>query len=54
MRKKIEGLILYEAPKLREPYLVAGFSGWPNAGEVATGAVEKPKRSRKKEKVAVA
>ncbi len=38
-RKKIEGLILYEAPKLRAPYLVAGFSGWPNAGEVATGAV---------------
>jgi proteasome assembly chaperone (PAC2) family protein len=39
VRKKIEGLILHEAPKLKEPYLVAGFSGWPNAGEVATGAV---------------
>jgi proteasome assembly chaperone (PAC2) family protein len=37
--KKIEGLILYETPKLKEPYLVAGFAGWPNAGEVATGAV---------------
>jgi proteasome assembly chaperone (PAC2) family protein len=39
VRKRIEGLILYEAPKLKEPYLVAGFAGWPNAGEVATGAV---------------
>ena len=39
MPKKIEGLIFYEAPKLKQPYLVAAFAGWPNAGEVATGAV---------------
>lgn len=32
-------LILYHTPSLSNPCLVAGFAGWPNAGEVSTGAV---------------
>ena len=35
----MEHLTVYERPPLRSPYLVLGLSGWPNAGEVATGAV---------------
>ena len=29
----------FERPSLQEPYLLAAFSGWPDAGEVATGAL---------------
>jgi proteasome assembly chaperone (PAC2) family protein len=32
----MEGLILYEECQLRNPCLIAGFSGWANAGEVST------------------
>ncbi len=32
-------LVEYERPSLREPYLLAAFTGWPDAGEVATGAL---------------
>lgn len=35
----MENLTFIERPSLRSPYLVLGLSGWPNAGEVATGAV---------------
>ena len=35
----MENLVLYETPELRSPYLVAGFKGWPNAGEVSTRTV---------------
>jgi proteasome assembly chaperone (PAC2) family protein len=30
---------IYDHPPLRRPFFVMGLSGWPNAGEVATGAV---------------
>ena len=32
-------LVLFEQPELRHPAIVAAFGGWPDAGEVATGAV---------------
>ena len=32
-------LVEYERPSLKEPYLLAAFAGWPDAGEVATGAL---------------
>lgn len=32
-------LILHQTPELSHPCLVAGFSGWANAAEVATGVV---------------
>lgn len=35
----MENLLIFERPKLKKPYLVAGFSGWPNAGEVSTGVL---------------
>lgn len=35
----MENLIVYETPKLRSPYLVAGFAGWPNAAEVSTRTI---------------
>ncbi len=35
----MDALTILERPALRSPYLVMGLSGWPNAGEVATGAV---------------
>jgi proteasome assembly chaperone (PAC2) family protein len=31
--------IIFENPQLNHPYLVAGFSGWPDAGGVSTGVV---------------
>ena len=33
-------LALTHAPDLRAPYLLAGFGGWANGGEVSTDAVE--------------
>lgn len=36
---KIEGITFYELPELREPYLVAALAGWPDAAQVATGAI---------------
>ncbi|MBM3224794.1 MAG: PAC2 family protein [Candidatus Tectomicrobia bacterium] len=32
-------LVLTKRPALRAPYLVAGFGGWPNGGNVSTDAV---------------
>lgn len=32
-------LILYDKPYLRRPHMVMAFAGWPDAGEVATGAL---------------
>ncbi len=32
-------LILYDRPTLRRPHLVVAFAGWPDAGEIATGAL---------------
>jgi len=36
MEEKMEGLILYGECELKNPCLIAGFSGWANAGEVST------------------
>jgi proteasome assembly chaperone (PAC2) family protein len=33
-------LVLTKRPRLRAPYLVAGFAGWPNGGGVSTDVVE--------------
>lgn len=33
-------IILAERPKLREPYLICGISGWVDGGQAATGSVE--------------
>jgi proteasome assembly chaperone (PAC2) family protein len=35
----MSSLISSESPELRKPKVVAGFSGWANAGEVSSGAV---------------
>lgn len=35
----MENIILYEKPELREPFLIVGFSGWPNAAEISTQTV---------------
>ncbi|MCX7796797.1 MAG: PAC2 family protein [bacterium] len=35
----MEDLIVYEKIELNKPYLVMGFYGWPNAGEVATNTL---------------
>jgi proteasome assembly chaperone (PAC2) family protein len=35
----MEDVVLSHRPELRSPYLVAGFAGWPNAGEVSTGTI---------------
>lgn len=33
-------LVLTKRPRLRAPYLVAGFAGWPNGGGVSTDVVD--------------
>ena len=45
-------LVLYEKPALRNPYLVMGFGGWPDAGKVSTGSVEYLKNKLKAKKFA--
>ena len=35
-----ERLTIYARPKLKNPRLVIGFSGWMNGGEVSTGAID--------------
>ena len=47
----MEDLIIYQTPELRSPYLVAGFAGWPNAGEVSTGTISYLKEQLKAEKL---
>jgi proteasome assembly chaperone (PAC2) family protein len=39
MEKKMEELIYLERPNLNKPYLIIGFEGWPNAGEVSSLAL---------------
>lgn len=34
-----EHIILLQRPELVRPVLIAGFGGWPNAGEVSTGVL---------------
>jgi len=34
-----KNLIFYDKPKLNKPYLIAGFEGWPDAGQVSSKAV---------------
>ena len=36
----MDRLALTHTPDLRAPYLVAGFGGWANGGEVSTDVVE--------------
>ena len=40
----MSNLIISETPELRKPKVLAGFSGWANAGEVSSGAVSYLKR----------
>ncbi|MBW1972318.1 MAG: hypothetical protein DRP55_03315 [Spirochaetes bacterium] len=37
MKDKIK---FFEKPKLKSPTIIAGFEGWPNAGEVSTGTLK--------------
>jgi proteasome assembly chaperone (PAC2) family protein len=46
----MEDVVLSHRPELRSPYLVAGFAGWPNAGEVSTGAISYLKEKLRAEK----
>jgi proteasome assembly chaperone (PAC2) family protein len=39
MEKKMEEVIYLERPNLNKPYLIIGFEGWPNAGEVSSFAL---------------
>ena len=36
----MERIVYSEAPRLRQPYLILGFEGWPNAGEVSSYAIQ--------------
>ncbi|MBI4493432.1 MAG: PAC2 family protein [Chloroflexi bacterium] len=45
-------LILHELPELRQPILLAAFAGWPDAGEVASGAVHFLRRALRARKFA--
>jgi proteasome assembly chaperone (PAC2) family protein len=46
----MEDIVLSHRPELRSPYLVAGFAGWPNAGEVSTGTISYLKEKLRAEK----
>jgi proteasome assembly chaperone (PAC2) family protein len=37
---QMEEIIYTEKPNLNQPYLIIGFEGWPNAGEVASFALQ--------------
>jgi proteasome assembly chaperone (PAC2) family protein len=39
MGEKMEEIIYFEKPDLNKPYLIIGFEGWPNAGEVSSFAL---------------
>jgi proteasome assembly chaperone (PAC2) family protein len=39
MEGKMEEIIYLEKPNLNKPYLIIGFEGWPNAGEVSSFAL---------------
>lgn len=49
---KNNDLIFYESPELRSPYLIAAFAGWPDAAQVATGAISYLTRKLKAKKFA--
>jgi proteasome assembly chaperone (PAC2) family protein len=36
MEKKMEEIVYIERPVLNKPYLIMGFEGWPNAGEISS------------------
>ncbi len=36
----MEQLVYLDQPVLDQPYLIAGFEGWPNAAEVSSFAVQ--------------
>jgi proteasome assembly chaperone (PAC2) family protein len=36
----VEEIIYLEKPNLKKPYLIIGFEGWPNAGEVSSFALQ--------------
>ncbi len=36
----MEEIIYLEKPNLKKPYLIVGFEGWPNAGEVSSFAMQ--------------
>ena len=48
----MSNLIFTETPELRKPKVLAGFSGWANAGEVSSGAVSYLKSKLKPTKFA--
>jgi proteasome assembly chaperone (PAC2) family protein len=39
-RASMDEIIYYETPNLNQPYLVAGFEGWPNAAEVSSFSLQ--------------
>ena len=39
MEEKMQEIIYLEKPNLNKPYLIIGFEGWPNAGEVSSFAL---------------
>jgi proteasome assembly chaperone (PAC2) family protein len=45
-------LTIHELPQLRRPVLITAFRGWPDAGEVASGAVRFLRRSLRTRKFA--
>jgi proteasome assembly chaperone (PAC2) family protein len=38
-RRRMDEIIYLEKPNLNEPYLIIGFEGWPNAGEISSFAL---------------
>lgn len=40
MRTVKDQIIYYETPSLNQPYLIAGFEGWPNAAEVSSFSIQ--------------
>jgi proteasome assembly chaperone (PAC2) family protein len=44
-------LVLTERPSLRAPYLIAGFGGWPNGGNVSTETVDFLQSTLKAERI---
>lgn len=49
---KPRNLIISEKPKLRQPYMVCGISGWVDGGEAATGSTQYLIRKLKAKKFA--
>ncbi len=47
-----ENLVISEKPRLRQPNMVCGISGWVDGGDVSTGSVDYLKRQLKAKKFA--